>query len=403
VDMIQVLPEPEKRPSFGRSFRRELENIPQLAREFQQSAQEERKNLQKLYAEYGLKSKLEQEKQTAKTAEKLKLLGMLPGFGKRLTGEQSRETAEFGDMEAPEMDQTEMGMAETFDPSQITDQDILAATIIDPNVGRALANIKESVQEKEKQERKLFEGERKYHTEFTKDLEKDLDQRKEALSKKRMSLDFARDAIESGNESFFSLDKLADITGLDLFRTAKGAQLITAGKESLLSNMSRASARAQNLWFEQRLNSMFPKIGQSKEANLTVQEMLEAEANMEDAYIKKLEQFSNEDVDKYGFEKKDVKRRARDAIRSQEKEIFNRASYRMKQIEEQEKGISQLKKEIGKKVPKGTPLTLAMAKLYAEKFGKDALNVAEKAGYQVPSLEEYRIFAQTPKEFREAS
>jgi len=152
VDMIQVLPEPEKRPSFGRSFRRELENIPQLAREFQQSAQEGRQNLQKLYAEYGLKSRLEQEKQAAKTAEKLKLLGMLPGFGKRLAGEQSREADEFGDTEVPEMD-----MKEIFDPAQLSDQDILAATIIDPNIGRMLESQKEAVAKEKTEERKSKE------------------------------------------------------------------------------------------------------------------------------------------------------------------------------------------------------------------------------------------------------
>ena len=165
--------------------------------------------------------------------------------------------------------------------------------------------------------------------------------------------------------------------------------------------MSRVSARGQNIWFEQRLNSMFPKIGQSKEANLTVQEMLEGEAAIEKSYISEYDRLAEEDMKEYGYERKDINKRAQNAVKFKEKEIMRRTSYRMKEVEEVEKGLSTLKNQVGKNVPKGTPLTLAMAKLYKDKFGDKALEVEKKNGYYIPTLEEFKMYQSTPQEFRE--
>lgn len=252
-----------------------------------------------------------------------------------------------------------------------------------------------------KQQRKTFESDRAYHSQIANKTLEDANKIRESLSKKKNALAMARNAIESNEVGFFSPDKLADTTGIDLFRTSKGAQLVTAGKENLLSNMSKVSSKAQNMWFEQRLNSMFPKIGQSLESNLTVQEMLEGEVALENVYLNALDRISEEDVEKYGFERKDIEKRARKAIEPLEKEILNRTSYRLKEIEEQEKGLSFLKKQAGKKVIKGTPLTLAMAKTYKEKFGDKALDMAKKNGYSIPTIEEFKIYQMRPQEYLE--
>lgn len=294
---------------------------------------------------------------------------------------------------------------QNLDVSQIPDEAIAQATAVDPQLGSALQRMKDvslrEKREKQKTERKEFESERAYQTGYSKEVEKEADTLRGSIPRLEMALDFARDAIETGNVSYFSPDKLADITGIDLFRTAKGAQLITAGKENLLGNMSRASARAQNLWFEQRLNSMFAKIGQSPEANLTTQEMIEGEVALNKSYLSELDRLAEEDEKEHGFVKKDVKKRALASMKPKEKEILARTSYRMKEIEENEKGLSGLKKMVGKNVTKGTPLTLAMAKLYKEKFGENALQVAKKNGYSIPTLEEFKIYQQKPREFRE--
>lgn len=296
-------------------------------------------------------------------------------------------------------------LSQQFDPSQLSDADIAQASALDPNLGRILQQQKDvglrERREKEKRETEKFLEERKYHTGYSKSLEEATEKLRDSLPRKEMALDFARNSIESGDIGSFSLANLAERLSIPELQTAKGAQLITAGKENLLSNMARVSARAQNIWFEKRLSSMFPQIGQNREANLTMQEMLEAEADMDKAYLSAFDRIKKQDEDQYGFVKKDIGERVRNDVRSAEKEIMRRASYRMKEIEEQEKSPSTLKKDVGKNVIKGTPLTLQMAKLYKDKFGNDALKVAEKNGYYIPTIEEFKIFQQRPGEFRE--
>lgn len=321
--------------------------------------------------------------------------GAPQNMGGQLRGDQSEQQMQ-------EMGMPQQGQQQGFNPINIPDEAIAQATMMDPNLGRSLQHAKDvALREKregEKAQRKEFEGERKYHTEFSKEIEKEADVLRSVIPKKEYALNFARNSIETGDLGYFSPDKLADATGIDLFRTAKGAQLLTAGKENLLSNMSRVGSKAQNMWFEQRLNSMFPRIGQSEEANLTTLEMLEGELEMDKAYLGALDRLSNEDQEKYGFVRKDIKKRAQDSVKGEEKEILKRTSYRMKQIEENETGLSKLKGQVGNNVVEGTPMTLAMAKLYKDKFGENALKVAQKNGYYIPTIEEFETYQKRPME-----
>lgn len=363
-------------------------------------------------SEYGLKQESEKNKFNEKSNLIKEQYGTSPQQKGRqlIQGEERREPDPFvlekleesGHPLNPQM-VDELAVPQEEDGT-FSDAQIALNALIDPNVARIMQQQKDAKRKestaKEKEKTKAFESERAYHTSFSKKQEEEAEGLRSSLPKKENALHFARDAIESGETDYFSLNKLADITGIDLFRTSKGAQLNTAAKENLLSNMGRVSARAQNVWFEQRLNSQFPKIGQSKEANLTVQEMLEGEIDLEKAYLNEFDRISDQDQKEYGFVRKDASKRAREASKHKEKEIFNRTNYRLKDIEEQEKSADTLKHKVGKNVLKGTPLTARMAKLYKKKFGENALNVAEKNGYHVPTYEEYKLFQLTPLEYR---
>jgi len=287
----------------------------------------------------------------------------------------------------------------------IPDEKITQVALINPAVATQMQKqneaIRKEIDREEDQKYKRFTDQRQYETQFSKKAEEKVDDLRETLPKKESSLNLARNAAESGEIGFISLNKLADLTGVDAFRTAKGAQLITASKENLLNNMGRVSARAQNIWFEQRLNSMFPMIGQSMEANLTTQEMLEGELAMDKAYIDEFDRLANEDQESFGFVRKDIARRAQNTVKEKNKEIFDRTTFRMKQIEEQEKGVKKLQSEVGKKVPRGTPLTLVMAKLYQKKYGDKAKDKAKADGYTIPTSEQFRMYAANPQEFRD--
>ncbi len=292
----------------------------------------------------------------------------------------------------------------TSSPNLIPTDKIAKMALLNPAVADKMQKFNDNILAQQRHQEKMakseYEGERAYHTQFSKESEKEAEGIRSNLGKKEMSLNLSRDAVESGEVGSMSLANLAQRLGVPEFQTMKGAQLETAIKENLLSNMSRVSAKGQNIWFEKRLNSMMAQIGKSEEANLAAQEILEGEVAMDKAYLNNFDRLSEEDMKNYGFVKKDVSRRAHEAASHQEKDIFKRTSYRLRELEEQEKGLKSLKEKIGKPVSKNTPLTLSMAKLYKDKFGKEALNVAKENGYYIPTLEEFESFRATPQEFR---
>ncbi len=326
-------------------------------------------------------------------------------LSKLFEGNQGGQSQQRGNDNLLDNQQQEQMQQGGFNPAQISDEQIAQANAIDPNMGRELRAAKDTAlrenRENSTQQRKEFESERKFHSDFAKKSIEEVEGLRSSLPKLEMSLDFARNAVESGEVGRFSLANLGERLGIPELQTAKGAQLVTAAKENLLGNMSRVSSRAQNKWFEQRLNSMMAKVGQTEEANLSSQEMLEGEVALSQAYINEFDRLSEEDMKNFGFEKKDIAKRARNAVKPLENHIFNRTNYRLKEIEEVEKGLNDVKKQAGKNVIKGTPLTLAMAKIYKDKYGENALSVAEKNGYYIPTLEEFKSYQQRPREFRE--
>jgi hypothetical protein len=118
------------------------------------------------------------------------------------------------------------------------------------------------------------------HEEISKAALKSSAERAESLPQKEFALQNMMDAVEQGNLSFFSPDSLADLTGIEAFRTPEGAGFKTAGKEFFLGSLKRAGARP-NQWIEAQIADMLPKIGRSPEANLSVTEALKTEMDIE--------------------------------------------------------------------------------------------------------------------------
>lgn len=294
-----------------------------------------------------------------------------------------------------------------FDAKNITDEQIMQISSEDPKMGKELFDMREAAIkkdiDKEKLEHKKFSEERNYQAGFGKDLHKETDQLREDLVKKRFALDNARSAIESGDTGPISSANLSKIFGRPELETLKGAQLNFAAKELLFSGLSRVSAKGQNMYMEKRISSLAPEVGKTREANLAYQEGLEAEADIDQAYLDNYDRLAAEDKKRFGFVNyEDLKKRALSASAPIQKQIMKRSAFRIKRLEEEEMGASKLKKQVGKNVDKGTPLTDYMMKLYAEKYGKaKGLEVAKKNGYYVPTMEEYRMYSQVPIEYRE--
>lgn len=308
-----------------------------------------------------------------------------------------KRTGDLGDSQDESILGTQSSPLQRQQHPELSQQELAALSLIDPQT----ANL---IQKSQKEQHREFESERSYHSGFTKDIEKEYENLRIVIPAKENAIDLAKEAVASGNVGQFSKDAIANVLPSpfsEALRTAKGAQLITAGKENLLNNMSRVSAKAQNVWFEKRLNDMFPQIGQSQEANKTVSEMLDGELSMEKARLNLFDKLAQEDENKFGYVRKDIGRRVAQEVEPLNQKIFERTSYRLRELEEQEKGIQQLRKNVGKKVSKGTPMTMGMMKLYLEKFGDKSLERAKKDGYSIPTLKEFDLYRSEAREFRD--
>lgn len=139
-------------------------------------------------------------------------------------------------------------------------------------------------------------------------------ERAESLPQREVALQNMQDAIESGDSGFFSFDNLAEMTGIEALRTPEGSGFKTAGKEFFLGSLKRAGARP-NQWVEQQISDMLPKIGRSKEANLSVTEALKTEMDVEKKQIELTHELADEMERNFGYVRRDLSDQVRKRIK----------------------------------------------------------------------------------------
>lgn len=138
---------------------------------------------------------------------------------------------------------------------------------------------KESREEKQER-RKEFREEREFGYKRAGKILEGADEMRSTLPIREGSLNAMEDAIKEGNQAFFSLNNLAEKTGVELFRTAQGGQFKAAGKNFLVANVSKFGARP-NMYIEQQIADMLPKIGRSREANMGALELMKFEVDID--------------------------------------------------------------------------------------------------------------------------
>lgn len=206
------------------------------------------------------------------------------------------------------------------------------------------------------------------------------DQIAEQIPQKRTAVNLMKDAVANSNLSYFSPDNLAEITGIEGFRSPEGAIFKTAGKEYFLGNIARAGARP-NQWIEQQIADMMAKIGRSPEANFSVLRALENELDLDEARVRitneisdrlraegdysqgKLGSLVNKELSQYAEQKQDI--------------LFND----LRAI----KAIAEKTPQKFRKVDKGTQVSDFMAQALLNQFGNDPKKAAEEAkklGYE---------------------
>lgn len=102
-----------------------------------------------------------------------------------------------------------------------------------------------------------------------------------SVKKKENAIAIQKEAVKSGKLDFWSLNNLADVTGIDWLRDPNGAMFKTASKEFLFGNLERVSAKGLNQWLEKQALDAQAKIGQDMASNLIVLRTQENEADLE--------------------------------------------------------------------------------------------------------------------------
>ena len=243
-------------------------------------------------------------------------------------------------------------------------------------------------------ELKNFQEERGFHAKGAEKAQEEANTIRDSLRSKEMSLRLSREAIETGETGPVSWANIAQRLGVPEFMNAAGTQLNQAGKEFFFGNLMRVSAKAQNQWLEQRMTKLFADIGDPKINAMMKNTILEGETELNNAYLNSFDRLKNEDMQKYGYVKNDIKERAYKDSEIQSQKIMDKISFKTRELYEEEKGAQWLIDNAMKKVPKGTILTPKMIKVladnYYDKDKKQALINAKKIGYRIPKEEELK-------------
>jgi hypothetical protein len=252
----------------------------------------------------------------------------------------------------------------------------------------ALSNIGKSVLEAKKINQSKFEADRKYNTQRALPYLKGIDDQRAAVENKLRASQQLDAALAEGKTGGFSIDNIARIFGRPELLSQSAAQQLGAVKELLVSNIGRVGARP-NQWIEQQISLALPDLGKSSNANKTLAAAVKGEIQLADQRIKLTDELSAQDEANLGYVKGDIAARVDKALKPYADQINTRTAYTMRDYYEQEAGATELRKNLIKKVPEGTPLTKNMYLLFKEKYGNSAqaIDNAKKLGYTVISTE----------------
>lgn len=156
----------------------------------------------------------------------------------------------------------------------------------------------------------------------------------EDLPYKQNALEAMRESTLSGNIGRFSLDALAEATGIEQLRSPEGAAFKTASKEFFLGNLSRVGSRGLNQMMERVILEMSPLIGRSEQANLSVMEILDAENAVSEKEANLIYDISRQYKEKHGAYPEDLAQRVNKELKPYAVERQKEALTRIEKINE---------------------------------------------------------------------
>lgn len=299
-------------------------------------------------------------------------------FGKVSKAEKQRQNIDQLSQNARESHGQQEGASVT--KSKVTDQDIaLARASGNENYAKGLEKQKES-------EERQFNADREFEWKRAGKVLEQIDSVRDSIPRKEQAIGAIKEAI-TGKTKFESLgDYLADINPLlEPFRSAKGAQLVAASKEFLLSNISGIGGRP-NQWIEQQIAAQIPKAGRSEEANEKVAAMLEAEVTLSKKRVEIADNIEEAYRKSGAIIPGNIGKQIDEAMKPIVEMERSKMAYELKRLDEKHNGLKAVE------VTKGTPLTIEMASYLLQKTKgneADAEKYAKQLGYTIPDQEIY--------------
>ena len=277
------------------------------------------------------------------------------------------------------VDVNEMGVRETPQGFQAFDDNQLIALSGEKGYSEPAKQELKRRQEDRAVNQRREEAKFKRHENISSKVLEKADAMAETIPQKESSLELMKEAVKNKDLSFFSRDNLAEKTGIEGFRSPEGALFKTAGKEYFLGNISRAGARP-NMWIEQQISDMLPKIGRSLEANLSVTRALENELALDEKRVEVTDRIAKELEDSLGYIPRDLGTRV-------QKEMTSYAQEKQKEMYNDLRAIKSLANKTSTtfgNVKEGTPVSELVVKVFLKKNGNDpkkAASEAKKLGY----------------------
>jgi hypothetical protein len=244
-----------------------------------------------------------------------------------------------------------------------------------------------------KGQKEEFFKEREYHTKQNKKGDEEAFNIERSLPEMELTLKQLESVIESGDIGQFTMANLAERLNIPELTSASGAQAKTLVKNFLIESMGAVGGKGQTQFLEKLLLDSLPKIGQSKEANTAVVEVLRAPLEMKRNFIEERNRIADEDRAKYGYVREGLDSRAIRAAQPRNEEVKEKVGYRVASNRDASIGIEKLKKNWNTKVDPGTYATPTMIRVFIDTFKGDmpkAIENMKKLGYKIPTKEQVK-------------
>jgi hypothetical protein len=138
--------------------------------------------------------------------------------------------------------------------------------------------------------------------------------KRQELFLRRADQEMVDDALASGKTGGLDMNFWAEVTGVNAFRTAEGAQLKSAGKNYFLRSLSQVGARP-NQFLEKTLESAMVNVTNPVEANRVISAANRFALDTEEKRVELIEQYSEEERAKKGYVTPQIEDRATKALK----------------------------------------------------------------------------------------